>query len=337
MSVKKPTRFPGFGLRLTWWGGIFLVVTLILALAAVNTSNNTLMMIVGIALGSYAISGAWSRQILGVVEMAVKPPHEIWAGRVAVFQVELSNPSRWIPAYGLVVRDSSGRVVLVEEMLAPGTRRVHAVECILQERGRHTVGPWRLEVVMPLGFFVKSKVVAHGTEVLVYPRLLPSGMAPKREAKRRRSSLRYDGRGREGDVTQLRFWRDGDDRRQLHWKQTARQQRLIVVDRQREVEEPVIVVVDPWLPDPADAQLRRRFEHTVSAAATTVVDRLSAGAAVGLTVGGITLAPVVGMSRAARLLTVLAEIQPTPAEVPHPANGGRDTWRGDRVDAGGAA
>ena len=39
------------------------------------------------------------------------------------------------------------------------------------------------------------------------------------------------GRGREGEITQLREYRDGDELRQVHWKQTARQQRLIAVDR----------------------------------------------------------------------------------------------------------
>ena len=81
--------FPGFRLRMTRWGVGYLVACLVLGLAAVNTGNNALMAILGLALGSYVISGLWSRQVLGSIGVRVRLPKEVFAGRPAVVEVDL--------------------------------------------------------------------------------------------------------------------------------------------------------------------------------------------------------------------------------------------------------
>ena len=109
--------FPGFRLRLTRWGVVYLVAAVVLGLAAVNTGNNALMALLGLGLGSYVISGTWSRQVLATVEATVDLPTEIYAGRPAVVDVELRNTSGIFPAYGLVVRDLDGRHLSLREIV----------------------------------------------------------------------------------------------------------------------------------------------------------------------------------------------------------------------------
>lgn len=311
--------FPGFRLRLTRWGIVFLVACVILGLAAVNTGNNALMALLGLALGSYVVSGTWSRQVLGAVEATVELPTEVYAGRPAVVGIELANTSGIVPAYGLVVRDADDRTVIRELALATGDRRRHSVEVEFPRRGWHQLGPWRLEVMLPLGFFLKSKILVADRQVLVYPRLLPSSAAPVRRGGGRRSPDALESRGREGEVTQLRDYREGDEVRAMHWKQTARQQHMVVVERQRASEKPVFFVVDPRLEDPRDPQQMERFERLVSEVATGVVQRLREGVRVGLVVGPLVVPPVRGVRRAPMLLRPLAEVGATPASSKAPA------------------
>jgi len=120
--MRARTEYPGFGLKITRWGTIFLVAVVIVALAAVNTGNNSLMVLFGMALGCYVVSGVWSRQVLGRVRVAAKAPAEVFAGRPASVQVEIRNASRVFPAYGLVLRDAGGRLVLVAGKIHEGTR-----------------------------------------------------------------------------------------------------------------------------------------------------------------------------------------------------------------------
>lgn len=317
--MSHPVTFPGFRLKLTRWGAIFLLAVLVLGFAAVNTGNNALMGLLGLALASYVVAGLWSRQVLGCTDVRVAAlPHDVFAGRPAIVEVELVNRSRLFPAYGLVLRDGGGRRLLVEPLLPPGARRRHSVELEFPDRGWTELGPWTLDVLLPLGFFLKSKRLAVERRLLVYPRLLPRSAVAPSGAGGSRSSEAFDDRGREGDVVQLRPYRDGDDTRQMHWKQTARQQRPIVVDRQRRAARPVLFVVDPRLSDPTDRALRARFEGMVSEVATGVVRRLERGEPVGLVVGRTVVQPVPSPRLLGRLLRPLAEVQPQPADSPPP-------------------
>ena len=306
------SAFPGFRLRLTRWGAAYLVASIVLGLAAVNTGNNALMALLGLALGSYVVSGTWSRQVLGAIEGKVDLPSEVYAGRPAVVDVELANTSGHFPAYGLVIRDPDGCVAFRDFYLATGERRRHSVEIVFPNRGWCELGPWRLEVLMPLGFFLKSKTLVSGQQVLVYPRLLPASMVSLRSGGGRRSPDALESRGREGDVTQLRDFHEGDEVRAIHWKQTARQQHLVVVERQRSTEKPVFFVIDPRLEDPTDSLQLERFERLVSEVATGVVQRLREGIRVGLVVGSLVVPPVRSIHRGPMLLRPLAEVEPEP-------------------------
>jgi uncharacterized protein (DUF58 family) len=319
--------FPGFRLRLTRWGLAFLVASIVLGLAAVNTGNNALMALLGLALGSYVVSGTWSRQILAEIEATVDLPSEVYAGKPAVVDVELGNTSSFIPAYGLVIRDAAGGSVFKEFYLAAGQKRRHSVEVVFPNRGWRELGPWRLEVLLPLGFFLKSKILVAGRQVLVYPRLLPLSASSVRRGGGRRSPDALESRGREGDVTQLRDFHEGDELRAIHWKQTARQQHLVVVERQRTTEKPVFYVVDPRLEDPTDPRQIERFERLVSEVATGVVQRLREGVRVGLVIGSLVVPPVRSVRQGPMLLRPLAEVEPvsTADETPVVVDSGRAT------------
>ncbi len=306
--------FPGFRLRLTKWGTGFLVACVVLGLAAVNTGNNALMALLGLALGSYVVSGTWSRQVLGAIEARLDLPSEIHAERPIVIDVELANESTIFPAYGIVVRDAGGRCLFREFLLAGGATTRRSVEISMPRRGWHEIGPWRVEILLPLGFFLKSKSLIEGRRVLVYPKLLPSSAASVRRGGGRRSPDALESRGREGDVTQLRDFREGDEVRAMHWKQTARQQHLVVVERQQVAEKPVFYVLDPRVENPADPRQIDRFEQIVSEVATGVIQRLREGVRVGLVVGQLVIPPVRGVRRAPVLLRPLAEVEPVPKD-----------------------
>jgi uncharacterized protein (DUF58 family) len=288
---------------------VYLLLLVVLGAAAVNTGNNSLMMVLGLALGSYVVAGTWSRQVLGGVVVRVDRPREAFAGRPAAFAVTLTNTSR-LPAYGLVLRDRRGRPLLLEPFLRSGGWVRHGVELTLPRRGWNEVGPWRLEVLLPLGFFLKSKAVDAGGALLVYPRLVRGRTSPVGDAAGGVAAARARDRGREGEVTQLRGFRPGDEHRQVHWKQTARQQRMIVTDRQHQREGAVWLELDTRLGGPHDAAALDRFETSVSVVAEEAVRRLSDGETVGLTVGERRFGPITSAARARALLRPLAEVVP---------------------------
>jgi len=310
MTERWRSMFPGFRLRLTRWGGWFLVLTLILAFAAVNTGNNALIVVLGAVLASYILAGAWSREVLGRVAVSIRSPRETFADRPSLFEVELVNTGRVFPAYGLVVRAADGTIVVAQGRVGVGESVRRTVSWCFDGRGRRHIGPWRLEVVLPLGFFVKSKTVLEDQPVLVYPAPILGPVGRRDGDEVARAVERFKGRGREGEVFQLREFREGDDTRQVHWKQTARQQRMIAVDRRRAVDEPQIVWLDPVIGDPTDPVALALFETRVSAVTAAVLGRLEKSQPVVLAIGDTLYSPESRRSGARRLLEPLALIRP---------------------------
>lgn len=334
-SLWSLPSFPGFQLRLTRWGVVYLILTLVLAFAAVNTGNNALMATLGLVLATYAVSGWWSREVLGATTVAVRAPRELFAGRPALFELEIANPGRFLPAYGLVLRDGEGRALHLVGCLDPGEVRASSAEVVFPRRGRHSLDDWRLEVLLPLGFFVKSKAVARGREVVVFPAMVggaephPTGVGGGREIEHWRDH------GREGEVSQLREYRDGDELRQIHWKQTARQARLITIDRQSPAVAAVMFVVDTRLPHPPSRRQLELFELILARVATAILHRLEVGTAVGLMMPGVIVEPLDRRDQLAVLLTPLAEARPLHAGAPWPDEPAADRFAAVRVGVPG--
>lgn len=322
--MKWLGEFPRFGLRLTRWGGIYLLGMLVLGMAAVNTGNNALVILFGLAAGSFIVSGTWSRQVLGRTGGSVRLPRRLFAGRPEPLEVSLRNGSRLFPAYGLGILDGEGRRVLVEPFLAQGATVRRTAWLKLPRRGWQEVGPWRLEVILPLGFFVKTKELAPPRRILVYPALLPGSPARMEPVSGGAGEDRAGRKGREGEVRELRDYREGDEPRQIHWKQTARQGRLIAVDRESLAPDPLFVVVDPRIPAHAGGVWKERLERIISEAATVVVERLEAGMPVGVAAGGRVVGPLVGKESLDALMRPLAELEPLGMDgEPPPAHLGR--------------
>lgn len=301
--------YSGFRLRLTRWGGLFLGLVLLSGLAAVNTGNNGLMMVVAVALGSYIVSGIWSRQVLGKIRVRVRNPREIFAGRPADFPFEIENNSKIFPACGLLIRGRGGAVLGGIERVAPGGRQKSSLREVFNRRGRRAAGPWRIEVLLPLGFFLKSKEIPGSGEIVVYPEVR-QGAVNRREGEGTSRGIKpWTGRGREGEVFQLRDFDEADDARQIHWKQSARQDRLIAVDRRRPRDRPLLLCLNPAAVDPKDAAACRRFESQVSACTAEILGKLNAGESVALLIGEHMVDPIRKRADASLLLEPLAELR----------------------------
>ncbi len=322
-------RFPGFSLKPARAFWAFFLAAPVLALAALNTGNNALYVLLALALGAFVASGTFSRHTLSRLGATVVPPGEVYAESPVAVAVELTNGSSWLPAAGVVVRLAGmpGQA-LVPTVQARGKATARLMTAFAS-RGRHGLPELLVEVRLPLGFFTKSVRLEQPFDVLVYPRRFVGAAARFSGVGAAEVTAPAGGVVRGGEVDQLREFRTGDDRRDVHWKQTARQQRLIVVERRERALPSRFLVLDRQLPRREDGALLRRFEDIVSEVATAARDRLRRGEAVGLVIGGAVTPPAPGRRQARRVLEQLALVQAVgPGEDPLPPEvGGGAVYR----------
>ena len=312
-------RFPGFTLKPTAAFWVFLVTVPLLGVAALNTGNNALYLLLALTLGAFVASGAFSRHTLSRLRVRLVPPGEAFAGAVVGVQLEVSNRSHWVPAALVVCRLLGLPGCAVIARVAPGATALVSLPTVFPRRGRQRLPAVQVEVRLPLGFFVKLVRWPQVAEVLVYPRRVRVGNV-RWVGMARRDEATAPGHGRRGgEVEQLRDFRSGDDRRDIHWKQTARQQRLIVMERRERSLPSHYLVLDRQLPRRDDDTLLQRFEDLVSEVASSALEQLHRGKPVGLIIGGAVTPPGSGSSHVRRLLEQLALVQPAgPGEDPLP-------------------
>jgi uncharacterized protein (DUF58 family) len=299
------------GIRITQVGLWYVLFTVVAAVAATNTGNNALYMVVAAMLGLLVVSGLTSRHNLRRLEVAVETPAEVFANRPAQLGFLLRNRSRLLPRWLLlfaVSRSSAPR--LVPFLPRRGTSR-GKLEMLFPRRGVHRFEGAHLSSLFPLGLFKKGLRYPLAAEVLVFPEIYGAASARLGEAGRWGDDPSRRG-GWGHDLHALRAFRPGDDPRGIHWKQTARTGAMVFMEREVEESRRLSIVFDNAVGELREEGPRLRFEHLVSEAATAALDYLERGFEVELVTRDTMLPFAAGHRQRWAILEALALIAPRP-------------------------
>lgn len=92
-----------FHYEVTKVGVVYVLVTLVIGIAALNTGNNLLYIVVAAMLAAILVSGVVSALVLRGLELDMRLPEHMFAGRPVVGRVVVRNPRRYLPAFSIRV------------------------------------------------------------------------------------------------------------------------------------------------------------------------------------------------------------------------------------------
>lgn len=92
-----------FHYEVTKAGVVYVLVTLVIGIAALNTGNNLLYIVVAAMLAAILVSGVVSALVLRSLELEVRLPEHVFAGRPVVGRIILRNPRRFLPSFSIRV------------------------------------------------------------------------------------------------------------------------------------------------------------------------------------------------------------------------------------------
>jgi uncharacterized protein (DUF58 family) len=314
-----------------WW---FIGTTFAVGLAATNTGNNLLYLILAMMLSFMAVSGVLSEQTLRHLRLQREIPRRIFAGLPASFGVRLLNRKRRLPSYALHVSEAdpaagppAARFFL---KIPPQTRDAWLYPLTFPSRGRQYLPGLRLSTRFPFGLFAKTSRPLLADPVLVYPAIrtlapdeVPSALAPGWRERNRR--------GQGAGLYNLRPYRPGDDPRLLHWKTSARAGELMVKELEDEDRPRVRLVVE----DPPGAASSAAVEADLCYVASVAAHAIRLGAAVHLATAEGAIDFGQGQAHLDRILERLALYERPPA--PRPIPGSAEVGQEIRVRLGSRA
>ena len=303
-------------LRFTRLGRWYVALTIGIGLAAINTGNNLLFLVLGLLLSSIVVSGLLSETSLRGVRVTRRLPASASVGAPALVGLVARNGKPRAPSVGLTLRENGGDVAGHGLLLLLGAGRTEEVSYRFtpERRGLHRFDQLEVATRAPFGLFEKSRPLAAPAELVVFPRrIAPPAREPRQLAREGERSTGRAGHGLE--VHALRDHRPGEDARSIHWRSSARAGKLIGIDREQERRRQVCVVLDHRRASGA------ALETAVERAAALFERELDAGADVSLALCGERLAPGSGERHRLAGLTLLALLEAAagvPAPVPDP-------------------
>jgi uncharacterized protein (DUF58 family) len=318
--ASQSSRSSSDGLRPTKVGLYFLLLAAVVALAALNTGNNGLFLVVAlmlaIAAGSHLLGGLNVRGLR--VKAAVEG--ESFANRPGELLLEVENRGR-LPRFLLVVAPGHPEIdspharprrpAALVAYLPAGGRAQLKVEGVFRRRGLMRLDAVHVSSLFPLGLFNKGRRYPLRVEWLVFPEIFARGaLLPSHLAGAGDEGTRRRGWGHE--LLSLRPYQSGDDPRSIHWKQSARQGELISQNREQEEQQRLMIVFDNAVGMLETAEQRKRFEHLISEAATAALDSLGQGTEVGLRTRDLLLPYGGGMRQRYEVLQALALVVAVP-------------------------
>ncbi len=311
---RRILKFPR-SLSFTAEGKWFIGILLVIAVAALNTGNNLLYLVVATLLSLIIISGIMSESSLREVRTRrVSFPRRAFKDSPLIASIEIRNTKRLLPSFSFHVReihapDLTSTPAYVLKLMA-GETVIRTSSYTFKRRGQFTLYGHRVATRFPFGLFLKGKeeVAPHLEEqILVYPAVRPLKTTPRLgAASPSHGDTAPAGKGDGTGLYGLRDYTANDDSRHIHWKSAARMGRLLVKEYENERENRVTVLFENYGGEDTAA-----FEGKVDEAATLAAHFIKKDFSVGLKTLEADIPPSPGREQLERILYELALIEPS--------------------------
>jgi len=264
-------------------GGLALSVV-----AAAWEPGRSLWMGAGIVAGLVCLTDLWSLYRLRFPSVDRRVPHALALGVWSDIGIRLSNATRHDVTVD--VFDHYPGVHGVEALpqtqtiSSAGWAEVH-YRFLATERGEHVFSAVQLLMHSPLRLWRRGALVESHDSVRIYPNFSTVAKYALMATDNRLSEMGIRKRRRRGEgleFHQLREYRAGDSFRQVDWKATSRQRKLISREYQDSRDQQVVFMIDCVRRMTARDDELSHFDHTLNSILLLSYVALRQGDAVGL-------------------------------------------------------
>lgn len=184
------------------------------------------------------LAGIFGRRNVEALDMEVSFPEEIYANRSAFINIKVINKKKFFPAFliKVLIKDYN-----LSYLFPYFEREASTILKIKPERrGLQNLKEIYITSVFPFNFFVRWKRINKTFSYTVFPE-------PKRcnfsfyQDRKNKGEILIDKSGWEGDVLSIKDYTEGTPVKYIHWKATAKTDKLKVKELSEHATQPVII------------------------------------------------------------------------------------------------
>jgi uncharacterized protein (DUF58 family) len=205
----------------------------------------------------------------------------------------IMNPSHW-PKFFVAIEETFSPWLQVENarfllpVIWPGQRINIEYRALASKRGKLPIGPLQIAATDPIGLYFRTRKLADMSYAIVYPRPIEVPTLDLTGAANFGIGIaeRMARTGEGSDYHGVRDYHPGDELRRIHWKATARHQRLSVIEFQQAYTADVVIALDLLTGTDIGEGKETTLEYGVKIAASIARRALDNGAIVTLALCG---------------------------------------------------
>jgi len=309
-KARSSRRIFPFSVRITREGILYLAGVLVLSMAAINTGNNLLFILLASLLSTIAVSGIVSRNALKQVSLSLQLPENVFAGEPVSIKVSIRNLKKVFPSFSIRVEDPelskkhsplrilkdflsvtaettadklADRAMLRQAayfpVLRPGETRSELTVQSFPHRGVYSLDGFWISTRFPFGFFRRGERIGAKGEVLVYPLIqkISSYFYLLPFLPGHLEGLHV---GQGENLFSIRKYQETESARMIDWKATAKTGELMAREHARDEESKFCLILDTRVSERSGPGIEDKFEKAVSIAASIAAHFLIEGAGI---------------------------------------------------------
>ncbi|MHB8057887.1 MAG: DUF58 domain-containing protein [Desulfuromonadaceae bacterium] len=275
---------------------LYIIITLLIGFAAVNTGNNLLFLVVSGLLAFMSVTGLAGMYNIKKLIPDLHPPEEIYAGIPASFSLSVKNSKRFLPSFLIRLECRTDQAVVVP-LVIPNSVCHAPVLITFSQRGEVPLGLITISSPYPVGFFTRYWRFEIDSKVTVFPAPIATASGGSGEGAQSSGVVLHRERGLSGELERIYPYSGSEPLRMIHWKHSARSHDLLVKGFGMNVVAPLVIDLEALPGGGVEERLSR---------ATWLVQRWGRERPVGILLGGRTLPAGIGKRHSLMLLKELA-------------------------------
>jgi uncharacterized protein (DUF58 family) len=259
-------------MKLSREGKRFLIAAVLIAVAALNTGNNLIYLILSMMFSILVLSFLILKVNMYGLVLEVSQNQPIFANSYADMSMRISNKKKIMPSYSIkVIMPQKFRGEAYFPKISAMSYMSKTVPVHYVKRGIYRYGDFFIESSFPFIFCSDRISCRVDGEVIVYPEIRNiNGIIPEVIGELYELSISKIGKGDE--FSMIREFRYGDDWRRIHWKASAKTTKFMVMEYAAEEPKKLTIILDNLMPYDNES-----FEKAVSFAASVSDKFLSEG------------------------------------------------------------
>lgn len=331
-NISEEESAQGFRFAITAEGIMLLIVLILVGFAAWHSGTNLLYLIFSILTAVYLIHGFMLSFNLAGLTATEKLPDVVVAGQPFEVGITLKNRKRRFRSMAISVthhgserRHVIGAIYFLH--IPRRSTRDAFYWATAEKRGLLFIGSAAIASRYPFGFEERRQIFQRNREILVLPQTwpvhsvavkIPTGFGDQES----------EVRGSGTDLYGLREYVAGEPARHVHWRTSARAQKLMIAEYTREERRQVTLVLDNGTTTPDDPASADAFENAITLTASLARHLIETGYEVGLLTQDNHIESGQSPKHLTDILKHLAIIQmETATELTLPANSVCITWK----------